>query len=205
MSWSFSCFWVSAPICCRHSTCVCSACLLVAVPQRNCGCPRARIVWQEISWKKIRGVFQQWWKVEKIGAKSQQCWVFLGYCSVFRAHTALGSWNSWLGTLLTDDPFCNEIIVLIHDVLSLSWHWYPPFPLSHPLHGYVILFLPGFYSTSRFAMISKIHLKLSLRSFLFYYSWTVIQWYEIVSSAQILSSQTCKVVLIFYFSSLHKF
>lgn len=143
MSRSFSCFWISAPIRCRQGTSVCSACLLVAVPQKSCGCPQAWAVWQKISKKKIHGVFQKWWKVEKMGVKTQQCWVFLGKCSVFRAHTGLGSWSSWLGTFverrLTDDPFSNEIIFLIHGMFSLSWQWEPPFPLPHPLHAYAIL------------------------------------------------------------------
>lgn len=81
----------------------------------------------------------------------------------------LGSWRSWRGAFvegrLTDDPLNNEIIFLTHNTCfpSPETDNAPSSPaLSHPLHGFGILFLRGFYS-SRFAMISKINVILSLQ------------------------------------------
>lgn len=114
----------------------------------------------------------------------------------------MGSWRSWHDAFverMTDDLLNNEIIFLTHDTFfpSSETDNPPSPPLSHPLHGFSVWFLCGFYCCSRFATIKKINVIPSLQSTLFSYSWTVMWWYEIKCSAQILSPQTCKVVLIF--------
>lgn len=101
---------------------------------------------------------------------------------------------------MTGDLLNDEIIFLTHDTFFRSSETAnpPSPPLSHPLHGFSVWFLCGFYHCSRYATIKKINVIPSLQSILFSYSWTVMWWYEIAKcSAQTLSPQTCKVVLIF--------
>lgn len=93
------------------------------------------------------------------------------------------------------DPLNTEIIFLTTDrcFLSPETDNLPSPSLYHLLCGCDILPLGGF---SRFAMINKIIVVLSLQSAIFSYSWTVI-WWDGTVRCFFLFPQTCKVVLIF--------